>query len=1260
MDSTLLEILDEWEEGMFPFPELLTEAYSTFLGHLIGASAAERNDPRVIPFLLAGYTAYVQEQAGADPHAALTYRMALAMCGTGANAPPRPSTPPPPCPATPPPHPASPGPSRSTAKRLREEDEEEVTPTIEVLQSRERELKRFKAKFREETMQINGLGNTLPSEEVMEGLFNTVLQRQREAVGAKDDDRVIVEIQDAENVDNPLWFSMRRADQLSGRVVLDKLARVLNSNQAFMAQGQLKVSYIHIPTPKAGGRRTNRVANETMEQWIERKTGSKGSIYSPENTDNMCLTRCVAVLMTHGGMSKFAFMRLKKPDSIIQRDSAKKLCENAHIDPAQPCGLDEVRQLQDSLPDYRLCVFTDKDGKECVFKGPYGPGRKYLCLLLHNNHFYAILYPLAAFDRHFTCDRCVVFYSNRGDHRCEALGRKGKEKRLEVLTVYYDIETTQHTPVEGKPDTYEHIPNLLVSQAVCKECAHIPHNDYFCTVCQTRQRIFHSLDDPNLNVIGQFFDYLQSFKSKTKILLVAHNSRSFDGVFMVQEVVKRKLKCDITLQGAKILCMEVGNWKFIDSLMFLPMPLSAMPKSFGLNELKKGYWPFMANKPEYYTYEGPLLDKSFYCISTMKQKAAADFTAWHDEQTSKGFVFNFRRELIEYCISDDSGENRYEKTQQLTSLFRRNGFTVVEKWECEFELDLTSDPDTKAYLQAHPTARTPPLGLRDALAGGRTSALKWHYKADLAKGEKIKMVDVVSEYPNANLRGEYPYGHPTFYLEGDPHMPPPDTWNGVVKCTVLPPRDLFLPILPYKAKGKLMFPLCRTCVEPGVGNGLCLREFTASSAQPLLTTSSCLFNTMEELVADEHVDASVERMNSDGSPLVSSGVSSEGSRKSQPAVESPTGPPAKGSTATVYPCNHLNCRSVLKTLKGFQNHTFLHNISVANLKKPNMEFLLSCVPSFVSDIFQEILTEPNLAEEKREVVDNMIASEGSANFLWFCESISDLISTPILQRTKLLPSNQYEEVLSGVNHSLNNEETFEDLRCKACFLIPENYHSSKYLRNVLFRLCFRLCELVQIQVLEEMKESQDDLTDPAAVEVFQNKEEEGAFDEHMRRLFKVYYAKAQSVCTPVWNARCLCMRRMFFYCGDNDLVTENMLLDPEAWKDGSVTISKAALEFFVSVETVIALVFHEQRQYSKEIILEYVLKRINIFNNWHRLTSGYFSESDALIFMKDVVLLYSDFSIRLEEKRLKIQEQEKKKLPKFSLRSHLKKNWSIV
>jgi hypothetical protein len=229
---------------------------------------------------------------------------------------------------------------------------------------------------------------------------------------------------------------------------------------------------------------------------------------------------------------------------------------------------------------------------------------------------------------------------------------KEQKKDVKYLTVYYDIETDQSSPVPGLQNTFEHKPNLLVSHTVCDQCRNVTHNDYFCTVCRNRQNIFHNLDDPSLNVMSQFFDYLQSFKGKYEILLVAHNAKSFDGIFALQEVIARKMKPELILQGAKIICMKVGSWKFIDSLMFLTMPLSAMPKSFGLSELKKGYWPFLANTPEYYNYEGPMLGKEYYCVSTMKTKAALEFDKWYNEQVAQNYVFNFRRELIDYCVSD--------------------------------------------------------------------------------------------------------------------------------------------------------------------------------------------------------------------------------------------------------------------------------------------------------------------------------------------------------------------------------------------------------------------------------------------------------------------------------------------------------------------------------------------------------------------------------------------------------------------------------
>ena len=679
MASLIKEILDEWNGGCFYTDELLTEAYTTFLLALLEDDAEV--DARAEAFLKAGFEAYLREQDGADPEAPLTYRLALAMVGgrVATRATPHPATPPqsPPRPAKPPQSPPRPAPPRlatppcspqpGTSKRAREEEEEEpeVQPIMEVLQTRERYLKRFNATFREEVMAVKGLGNELPSEELMVGMFDALLERQCAAVQAKDDDRVVVEIENATSAENPLWFSMRRVDQINGRVVMDKLSRVLNSNQGFMAEGRLTISYIHVPTPRAGGRRPRRQNNESVEEWLARFTKS-GTIFSPDNTaDHMCLSRSVAVAKARQGMSRNTFYEMKDPKSGVQQREALALCQLAGIDPQQACGIDDVRKLQAVLPTYRLCVFTDREGKECVFKGEYKVGGKNLYLFLHNEHFYALLYPKQAFGCDIICEKCVVFYSNKGDHRCPDLcwrcmgpdthdgplrrclhchhqfagdecynthntlklpqsdftkcdiykfcplcetsystrrGRvhrcgfvyckncrqnvrenhlcymqpwqeKEKKKGFHYLTVYYDIETTQCDPVEGKADTFEHKPNLLVSQTVCDQCAEIVQNDHFCTVCRNRQNIFHNLDNPSLNVVSQFFDYLQSFKGKYEILLVAHNAKSFDGIFALQEIIARKMKPELILQGAKILCMKVGSWKFIDSKLSAYAPL---------------------------------------------------------------------------------------------------------------------------------------------------------------------------------------------------------------------------------------------------------------------------------------------------------------------------------------------------------------------------------------------------------------------------------------------------------------------------------------------------------------------------------------------------------------------------------------------------------------------------------------------------------------------------------------------------------------
>ena len=44
--------------------------------------------------------------------------------------------------------------------------------------------------------------------------------------------------------------------------------------------------------------------------------------------------------------------------------------------------------------------------------------------------------------------------------------------------------------------------------------------------------------------------------------------------------------------------MRVGNKRFIDSYLFIPIPLANFTKTFGLKELRKGFFPHYLTSPE--------------------------------------------------------------------------------------------------------------------------------------------------------------------------------------------------------------------------------------------------------------------------------------------------------------------------------------------------------------------------------------------------------------------------------------------------------------------------------------------------------------------------------------------------------------------------------------------------------------------------------------------------------------------------------------
>ena len=71
-------------------------------------------------------------------------------------------------------------------------------------------------------------------------------------------------------------------------------------------------------------------------------------------------------------------------------------------------------------------------------------------------------------------------------------------------------------------------------------------------------------------------------------------------------------------------------------------------------------------------------------------------------------------------------------------------------------------------------------------------------------------MDFTSLYPWCNKVTYNIVGHPEIITENFDDI---STYFGLIKCTVLPPRGLLHPVLPYRTKDKLMFPLCKTCAD---------------------------------------------------------------------------------------------------------------------------------------------------------------------------------------------------------------------------------------------------------------------------------------------------------------------------------------------------------------------------------------------------------------------------------------------------------------
>ena len=186
--------------------------------------------------------------------------------------------------------------------------------------------------------------------------------------------------------------------------------------------------------------------------------------------------------------------------------------------------------------------------------------------------------------------------------------------------IFYDFECTQNTGT--------HTVNLSIAQ------------DF-----EGKEYVHNSIEEFCKCFIND------KFKGYTYI---AHNGKSYDMHFVLKWLVDQGIKPYCIYNGAKIMFMEIPKLsiRFIDSLNFLQMPLKSFPKTFGMSELKKGYFPHYFNKEYNKDYVGTIPSKKHYGYNQMKKDERTQFLKWYEERVRENYVFDFKKEILEYCRSD--------------------------------------------------------------------------------------------------------------------------------------------------------------------------------------------------------------------------------------------------------------------------------------------------------------------------------------------------------------------------------------------------------------------------------------------------------------------------------------------------------------------------------------------------------------------------------------------------------------------------------
>ena len=542
-------------------------------------------------------------------------------------------------------------------------------------------------------------------------IFHHLLEEVKEGMAPNDQVRFILR---SEQLETPISLPFMTVERLTTERVYSQLEHVIQSNQEFRLNDTVTIDINHVESPVGSGRSKLKRTTYNIDDYLDQKNSVvriknnddlclaralvvgiakvdkdprynqiKKSDRPVQREKALALHRAANVPLGPCGLNEVALFQQYLSDYQIRVISGDH--NNSIIYPPQPLGTDEKKHLTlyfhdnhfdtiNSIPGFLghgyFCFRCDKtydcttdhlctnmcrscrgfgcdwenDGIVCnecdrKFKNqtcydrhknePINGGGRTVCQVIRKCEKCGKSMAIRKIKPggHICgrkCQTCgVVLTREDTDHKCYIQPLEQEEDSSYDQLLFFDFEATQEHGI--------HCPNLCVVHDEEREVA-----------------LFQGKD-----TVKQFCQWLFTPQHKGCIV-VAHNFQGYDGYFIKDYLIQNAIRYEIIYRGAKSLSLKVPDWgiRFIDSINFIPMALAKFPKTFGQDELCKGYFPHAFNKDENQNYVGPIPCQNDYGVNFMKPGERDAFIAWHDEQVANNYRYDFREEIIKYCRSD--------------------------------------------------------------------------------------------------------------------------------------------------------------------------------------------------------------------------------------------------------------------------------------------------------------------------------------------------------------------------------------------------------------------------------------------------------------------------------------------------------------------------------------------------------------------------------------------------------------------------------